>query len=67
MKVGDLVKAPWFTDRDKAAVGIVIEIVVEDPDGFLADGPGTARILWVNGKGHKHVFPHMLEVISARR
>ena len=66
MKVGDLVKAPWLSDHDRHAVGVVLEIVCEDPDGFQSEGPGMVRVLWINGNGqrHRHVFPHLLEVVS---
>ena len=68
MKVGDLVKAPWLLDHgDSAApVGIVVEFIEEDPDGLNPEGPGMVRVLWINGNGqrHRHVCPHLLEVVS---
>ena len=64
MKVGDLVKAPWLSDHDRHAVGIVLELVCEDPDGFQPEGPGIARVLFANAESQRYVYPHLLEVVS---
>ena len=64
MNVGDLVRAPWLSDHDRRAVGVVLEIVREDPDGFQPEGPGIVRVLFANAKSQRYVYPHLLEVVS---